>query len=392
MTFVLMPLFRLLIILAVFCNPVGAALPWPQVKYTNVASVPFPVHVAHAGDGSGRLFVVSLTGKVRLVKNRQLQARAFLDISGRVLTGGERGLLSIAFPPGYKTKRYFYVCYSRKTDGAVVLSRFKVPKSTPDLANPASEQVLLAVPHPNSNHLGGQIAFGPDGFLYWGIGDGGSQGDPSNHSQNPKLLLGKLLRLKTETTKTPYAIPTSNPFAGKKGYRPEIMALGLRNPWRFSFDRKNGNLYLSDVGQDAWEEVNVIPAGGKGGENFGWRILEGNHPYNVPPGYDTSTLTPPAFEYSHDTGSSITGGFVYRGPASGLTGLYIFADFSARKLMAAKQQAGVWVTHTLDTSHLVISSFGEDEKGRLYAADFGGGKVVEITEDLNVRAPALSPN
>ena len=392
MSFFPKSLLLLLISFSVSSISVGGNLPWPRVKFTEVATVQRPVHVAHAGDGSGRLFVVTLGGTVRLVKNRQLQPKAFLDISNRVRTGGERGLLSIAFPPGYATKRYFYVCYSRKADGAVVLSRFRVPQLTPDKADAASEQVLLAVPHPSSNHLGGQIAFSPDGYLYWGIGDGGSQGDPSNNSQNTNLLLGKLLRLNTETKTIPYLIPPTNPFVGRSGYRPEIMALGLRNPWRFSFDRQTGTLYLPDVGQNAWEEVNVVPAGGNGGQNFGWRLMEGNHPYNLPLGYDTSALSPPAFEYSRQTGGSITGGFVYRGPPSGLTGLYIYADFMSQKIMASKQAGGGWLTHTFDTNFMTISSFGEDQEGRLYAADFSSGKVMEITEDLYVRAPVLSQN
>ena len=392
MSFFPKSLFLLLVIFGIVAVPVRADLPWPRVKYTEVATVQHPVHVAHAGDGSGRLFVVALNGTVHLVKNRQLQPNPFLDIADRVLTGGERGLLSIAFPPGYTTKRYFYVCYSRKSDGAVVLSRFRVPQSSPDRADAASEEVLLDAPHPNENHLGGQIAFGPDGYLYWGIGDGGSQGDPSNNSQNPNLLLGKLLRLDTETKTIPYLIPPTNPFVGRTEYRPEILALGLRNPWRFSFDRQTGALYLPDVGQNAWEEVNIIPAGSNGGQNFGWRILEGNHPYNLPSGFDTSKLSPPAFEYSHQTGMSITGGFVYRGPPSGLTGFYVYADFMSQKIMASKQTPSGWVTQTLDTTRMAISSFGEDQQGRLYAADYYTGKVVEITEELNVRAPVLSSN
>lgn len=275
----------------------------------------------------------------------------------------------------------------------MVLSRFTVPQATPDTADPASEQVLLAVPHPNDGLLGGQIAFGPDGYLYWGLGDGGPQGDSENNSQNPNVFLGKLLRLDTETQAFPYAIPPTNPFVGKAGYRPEILAMGLRNPWRFSFDRANGDLYLPDVGQDAWEEVNVIPAGGNGGQNFGWRIMEGNHPFNVPSGFDTSKLSPPAFEYSHATGSSIIGGFVYRGPASGLTGLYLYADFKARKIMGARRDAGVWATQTLEAfqDHSGICSFGEDEGGRLYAVDYSGWKIVRIEDDPNVRKPVLSP-
>lgn len=362
-----------------------------QVKFRHVASVTKPVQVSNAEDGSGRLFIVSHQGKILIHKDGGLLPDAFLDITDRVVTGNERGLFSIAFPPGYASKRYFYVSYARKSDNAVVLSRFMVPQSIPDRANAASEQVLLAVPHSNDHHLGGQIAFGPDGYLYWSLGDGGPQGDTSNNSQNPGLLLGKLVRIDTESGQTPYAIPPGNPFVNSAGYRPEIMALGLRNPWRFSFDRQTGDLYLADVGQYAWEEVNIIPAGSVGGQNFGWRIMEGNHPYVVPSGYDTSTLTPPAFEYSRQIGASITGGFVYRGPPSRLSGLYVFADFAAQTLMVAERAGENWVTRVVDYPHLAICGFGEDEDGRLYAANYNGS-VVEVQEDLIVRPPTISPS
>ncbi|MES2660676.1 MAG: PQQ-dependent sugar dehydrogenase [Verrucomicrobiota bacterium] len=382
-------LFTLLSVTFPGCVALAESVP-VQVKFRHVASVTKPVQVTHAGDGSGRLFIVSHEGKVLIHKDGGLLANAFLDITARVVAGNERGLFSIAFPPGYASKRYFYISYSRKSDNAVVLSRFHVPSATPDSANAASEQVLLAVPHSNDQHLGGQTAFGPDGYLYWSLGDGGPQGDPSNNSQNPELLLGKLLRIDTESGQAPYAIPSSNPFVNSAGYRAEIMALGLRNPWRFSFDRQTGDLYLADVGQYQREEVNIIPAGSAGGQNFGWRIMEGSHPYIVPPGFNTATLTRPAFDYSHHEGTSITGGFIYRGPPSRLSGLYVFADFGARTLMVAERTGETWVSRIVEHSNRAICGFGEDEEGRLYAADYNGS-VVEVQEDLSVRPPAVSP-
>lgn len=379
----------LLLLLAIICGVHAGSHPL-QVHFRDVALVPRPVQISNAGDGSGRLFIVSHQGMIVIYKENHQYSGIFLDIADRVAIGNERGLFSMAFPSGYAAKRYFYVSYARRSDNAVVLSRFTVPQATPNVADATSEQVLLAVPHSNDHHLGGQIAFGPDGYLYWSLGDGGPQGDPSNNSQNPALLLGKLLRIDSESGKIPYAIPPSNPFINSAGIRPEIMSRGLRNPWRFSFDRQTGDLYLADVGQYSWEEVNIIPAGSTGGRNFGWRILEGNHPYAVPADYDISTLTPPAFEYPNVFGASITGGFVYRGPPSRLSGLYVFADFSARTLMVAERVGEAWETRVVDQSHLAISGFGEGEDGRLYAADYGG-RVVEVQEDLNVRTPTISP-
>ena len=368
-----------------------AQFEWPQLKFTEVAAVTLPVQVTHAGDGSGRLFMVSQQGSIHIYQDGQLTGMPFLDIESRVFSGGERGLFSVAFPPGYASKHSFYVAYSRVDDGAMVLSRFHVPASSPNRAEAASEQVLLVVEHPTDNQYGGQLAFGPDGYLYFGLGDGGWQGDPLNNAQNVTVLLGKILRLDTENGAVPYAIPPTNPFVGVAGHRPEIWALGLRNPWRFSFDRETGDFYVADVGESEWEEINFEPSGSRGGRNYGWRIFEGSHPFDVPLGYDTSTLTAPVIEYSHPFGQSIIGGFVYRGPPSRLSGVYLYADFSTPKVWGARREGGVWVTQVIDTSSRQFSSFGEGETGRLYGADYHQGKIVEISEETNARAPVLSP-
>ena len=228
----------LCLILALWLVAVSARadVQWPQLKYTLLTALSQPVQVTNAADGSNRLFIVTLPGTVRIYQGGQLLTTPFLDISARVYRGfsAEAGLFSIAFPPNYAAKRYFYLSYSRSSDGAVVLSRFTVPVATPNVADATSEQVLLVVPHPNTIHYGGQLAFGPDGYLYMSLGDGGPENDPSNNAQNTTLLLGKMLRLNTESGVSPYAIPPTNPFVGVSGYRAEIWALGLRNPWRFS--------------------------------------------------------------------------------------------------------------------------------------------------------------
>src|SRR5207237_2403723 len=220
-----------------------------------------------------------------------------------------------------------------------------ISRTNADVADPASEQIILTIPQPYPNHNGGQLMFGPDGFLYIGIGDGGSEGDPQNRAQDPTSLLGKLLRIDVEGTTNGYIVPASNPFVGNPSYRPEIWALGLRNPWRFSFDRLTGDLYIGDVGETLWEEIDFQPASSCGGENYGWRIKEGNHDFNVPSagGYDTNSLTPPIAEYGHSLGISVIGGFVYRGPGnSRMQGMYFYADFGSGRIWGLKHDGTNW--------------------------------------------------
>ena len=340
-----------------------------------------PLSIAHAGDGSGRLFVAEQGGRIRIVKNGAILSTPFLDISGRISTGGERGLLGLAFPPGYPEKRYFYVNYT-DTAGHTVIARYRV-SADPNVADPASEQVLLRVNQPYANHNGGQLAFSPrDGYLYIGMGDGGSGGDPENRAQNPQELLGKVLRLDTETgSPATYHVPTTNPFVNRTGFRPEIWSLGLRNPWRFSFDRQTADLYVADVGQGAWEEVNFQTALSAGGENYGWRIMEGNHCFNPSTGCNTAGLTLPVAEYSHSLGCSITGGYTYRGDVyPRMRGLYIYGDYCSGRIWGLRREASEWQnTLLLDTAHN-ISTFGEDEAGNLYLANISNGTIYTLID------------
>jgi len=255
-----------------------------------------------------------------------------------------------------------------------VVSRFRLT-ADPGVADPASEEVVLTVAQPFANHNGGQLAFGPDGYLYIGMGDGGSGGDPFNNAQSSTTLLGKLLRIDVESATQPYAVPASNPFRGNPNFRPEIWALGLRNPWRFSFDRSTGDLWIADVGQNAWEEVNVQPAASPGGENYGWRLMEGAHCYDPNPCNPTGLVLPVA-EYDHSLGCSITGGFVARGPAPArLAGAYVYGDFCSGRVWAVRRQGASFVNELILTTPYGISAFGEDEAGSLYLADYGGGAL-----------------
>ncbi len=336
-----------------------------------------PVQVTHAGDGSNRLFVIEQSGIIKIVKKASVLPEPFLDITSRVRSGGERGLLSAAFPPDFINKRYFYVYYTRNPDGATVVARYQVDPANPELALSAGEEILLTVHQPFSNHNGGQLAFGPDNFLYIGLGDGGSGGDPQGNGQRTDTLLGKLLRIDVESGVNPYDIPASNPFVGKTGFRTEIWALGLRNPWRFSFDRKNGDLYIADVGQNKWEEIHYQSHAGTGGENYGWNIMEGAHCYNAAT-CDQSKFILPVTEYDHDQGCSVTGGFVYRGDTfTGLQGLYIYGDYCEGTIWGLRRVNGEWQNNLLIDSDLNISSFGENEAGDLFVVDISGS-IYEI--------------
>lgn len=334
-----------------------------------------PVNIAHAGDGSGRLFVVERAGVIKLVSNGSVSATPFLDISGLVQsTGGEQGLLGIAFPPGFSTKQYFYVNYTGLSGvtGDTVVARYPVSVD-PDLADPAGGVTILTQAQPFANHNGGHLVFGPDGFLYLALGDGGSGGDPFNNAQNLAVLLGKILRIDVESGVSPYAIPAGNPFGS------EIWAYGLRNPWRFSFDRGSGDLYIADVGQNQFEEVNFQPAASSGGENYGWNIMEGMHCF-TDPACSQAGLTLPVAEYDHLSGDcSVTGGFVYRGAQyPSLQGIYLYGDFCSGRIWGLRRNGLVWENQLLLDTTLNISSFGEDEAGNLYVADMTAGVIYKI--------------
>lgn len=361
-----------------------------------------PVHITHAGDGSGRLFIVERRGAIRIYTGALLNT-PFLDIQSRVRsTGGEEGLLSVAFPPGYAQKGYFYVYYTN-LNGDNQVSRFHLG-NTPNTADPDSEELILLISHPtNSNHNGGQLAFGQDGYLYIGTGDGGSGGDPAGNAQNLGSLLGKILRIDVEPSPalTPageyraflpalrrgdpsipspaYRIPADNPFVRITGARPEIWAYGLRNPWRFSFDRLTGDLYIGDVGQGDWEEIDFQPQTSKGGENYGWNIMEGTHCYNAAT-CDQSGKVLPIFEYDHSgERCSVTGGFVYRGSAyPDYFGSYFLADFCSREVWGLTHSGDVLLSEQLPALSQQITSFGEDEDGEVYLTDYFAGAIYRL--------------
>jgi glucose/arabinose dehydrogenase len=357
---------------------------WPSVSLQEIISAGLvkPVHITHAGDGSWRLFIVEQDGRIRIYQNGALLATPFLNIGDRVRsTGDEEGLLSVAFPPDYATKRYFYVYYVNNP-GDLVIARFHVPAATPNQANPHSEQILLTIPHPGfSNHNGGQLAFGQDGYLYIGTGDGGGGGDPNNNGQNPATLLGKMLRLDVESPagSATYLVPSTNPFVGNPAVQDEIWALGLRNPWRFSFDRATGALYIADVGQNQLEEINVQAASSAGGENYGWRCYEGTLPYNTTGCGPQSQYTFPVYEYGRALGCSVTGGHVYRGAAhSALSGIYLYTDYCSGRIWGLRQGTNVWENHEFLAAGFGISSFGEDEAGEIYAANRSNGRIYRL--------------
>jgi len=349
---------------AIRSHLVGAEQPGFPIALEPIISdgLDHPVYVTHAGDGSGRLFVVEQPGRIRIVKQGRLQDAPFLDITEFVRYGGEQGLLGLAFHPSYKVNGRFVVNYVRRSDGSTVIAEFQA-SSDPDRSQ-AVEKQLLVVSQPYPNHKGGMVEFGPDGFLYIALGDGGSGGDPGNRGQNTNELLGKLLRIDVDHG-TPYAVPKDNPFFSGGG-RPEIFAYGLRNPWRFSFDRQTGELWAADVGQHAWEEIDIVQRGG----NYGWRVMEGTHCFLPRDGCARDGLVPPIAEYGHDKGRcSITGGYAYRGsrlPA--LRGAYLYGDFCSGEIFALMEGSQRIVL----TTGLQIASFGQDQAGELYVVGHGG--------------------
>lgn len=368
------------------------AVTWPTLTLTLVTNnIIQPVHITHAGDGSGRLFIVEREGRIRIYQNGALLSTPFLDIANRVESAAnvEQGLLSVAFPPGYASrldKNHFYVYYTKKSTWNLILARYRV-SANPNIADPNSEQIVLSIPHPNnSNHNGGQLQFSPrDGYLYMGTGDGGAGGDPPNNAQNTSVLLGKLLRLDVETgNPLTYTIPSSNPFVGVGGYRPEIWALGLRNPWRFSFDRQTRDLYIGDVGQATREEVDFQPAASAGGQNYGWSCYEGTLTYRSDRCSGSITYTFPITEYDHSdpTDCAMVGGYVFRGPLyPSMRGIYFYVDHCSGKLWGLQYDGTNWQNQLLLNSGLNISSFGEDEAGNLYVADLDGAVYQLVGND-----------
>jgi hypothetical protein len=348
-----------------------------------------PVAIVAARDGRDRLFVVERGGRIRIVRGGTLLATPFLDISSKVSTSGERGLLGLAFHPGFATNRKLYVFYTGR-DGDIFVSQFNASASDPDRAYP-TEKVILRIEHSRyANHNGGQLAFGPDGYLYIGTGDGGGAGDPLENGQNRRTLLGKLLRIDVNRASggRNYAIPSTNPYAASTVYRREIWSYGLRNPWRFSFDRSTGDLYIGDVGQARYEEVDRAwrRLGGGRGTNWGWDVMEGNHCYEPASGCARSGKALPLAELPHhvyaDEDCSVTGGFVYRGAAyADMVGGYFFGDFCSGRIWSLSATAGTPQNEVLELdSGAVITTFGEDDRGELYLADYATGTIYRLVD------------
>lgn len=330
-----------------------------------------PLYLTYADADSGRVFVVEQGGRIWIIKDDILQTPPFLDVSSLVSRdSNERGLLGLAFHPDYAENGYFYIDYT-DNNGDSVVARYSVSADDPNVADPASAMILLMVDQPYGNHNGGHLAFGPDGYLYIALGDGGSQNDPNGNGQNPKTLLGSLLRIDVNSPER-YAIPEDNPFAAGVNGAPEVWAYGLRNPWRFSFDRATEDLYIGDVGQNRYEEINFEPADSPGGVNYGWNIYEGMHAFSG--GAVPANMVLPVAEYDHSDGISVTGGYVYRGEKlPDLQGVYLYADYATGTIWALyRDPNGNWQTSVFRNSGLTISSFGEDSTGEIYVVDHGG--------------------
>ncbi len=345
---------------------------------TIVSGLELPVGIQNAGDGSGRLFIVEKRGRILILKNGQLLPTPFLDISTEVGSQyTEQGLLGLAFHPNYAQSGLFFVNYT-DGNGNTVIAHFHISADDPNLADPASEVDILHVNQPYNNHNGGGLAFGPDGYLYIGLGDGGSEGDPLRIGQNLQTLLGKMLRIDVDHGAL-YAIPADNPFV-KGGGLPEIWEYGLRNPWRFSFDHLTGDLYIADVGQDTWEEIDFVPSGVPGGMNFGWSYYEGMHPYKGQPPAN-ATFTWPISEYSHSYGCAVTGGYVYRGQAlPEWQGVYFYGDYCSGNIWGLIEINGnAPQTKILFTTSAKITTFGVDEAGEIYLIDYGAGALLRLT-------------
>jgi glucose/arabinose dehydrogenase len=346
--------------------PDPANVTWREI----VSGLEKPTDISAPGDGSGRVFVLEQPGRIRIIQNGQLLQNAYLDIVNIVGSdASERGLLGIAFHPNYAETGFFFVNYTDK-NGDTRIARFSVSATDPDQADPDSRIELVRIDQPYGNHNGGALAFGPDGYLYAGMGDGGSAGDPQGAGQSLNTLLGKILRFDVDGGE-PYAVPADNPFAASGG-EAEIWAYGLRNPWKIAFDRVSGDLYIADVGQNQWEEVNFEAAGSPGGLNFGWNLMEASHDYSGTL-YDASALVLPVAEFSHAEGCSITGGQVYRGQAlPGWQGVYLYGDFCSGNIWGLLKTGSDFANDLLFETSFSISTFGLDDEGELYLGDYSG--------------------
>ena len=374
-------IFTLISLGIMACEPAEATEPEPTAEVAIglepvAQNLDSPLLVTHAGDS--RLFVLERGGKIKLIQDGRVLPEPFLDVSERITAGGERGLLGLAFDPNYSKTGHFYVNYT-DTEGDTVVARFTVSE-IPNKADANSETILLSAEQPYGNHNGGHLAFGPDGMLYIGAGDGGSGGDPENNGQRLDTLLGKILRLDVSGER--YTIPPDNPFVNDESALNEIWAYGLRNPWRFSFDRDTGDLFIGDVGQGLREEINYQSADSAGGENYGWNVVEGDLCYPQSTQCDLAAYTAPILTYDHDTGVSVTGGYVYRGEAlSELKGAYLYGDYGTGTVWAARQDGTSWSSEVALIGEGGLASFGEDAAGELYVVYLNAGSVLRVTAD-----------
>jgi len=392
-------------------SQVGVAA--PRLQSLAIALVPIagglqrPVGIVHAGDGSGRLFIVEQSGVIRIYDGTHILPTPFLDITAIVKsTGNEQGLLGLAFQPNYAENGYFYVNYTSKSGvaGDTMVARYRRSTNNPNVADPVSATILLPIAQPEANHNGGQLQFGADGYLYIATGDGGGGGDQHGtigNAQNLNTLLGKILRVDVNNANTAdglaYDIPPGNPFANDNNpnTRAEIWAYGLRNPWRFTFDRQTHDMFIGDVGQGNREEIDFQPANSKGGENYGWRCREGDLPYNMTTdNCKTATFTSPILVYStpKDPCGAVTGGYRYRGSTFlQLNSVYFYADYCTGQIWGAVQNGNSWTTTPLLDTDASISTFGEDQNGELYLADLAGGQIYRIvgTDQLFTYLPII---
>ena len=374
-------LYPLFVTLFFFCfAKVEAQLPFDFELETFASGFSSPVDIANAGDD--RLFIVERSGRIRIIDGQGTTlSTPFLDIDQRVHNAGnqsEQGLLGIEFHPNFTDNGYFFVHYIANNDDSVI-ARFTVDEDDPNLADPDSEKRILVIGQPFTNHNGGSLKFGPDGFLYIGMGDGGSANDPGNRAQNPGTLLGKMLRIDIDNG-DPYSIPMSNPYVNEPDVLDEIWSIGLRNPWKFSFDSESGDLWIADVGQGDWEEINIEPAGSPGGLNYGWRCFEGNNNFNTSGCAPMTEYTSPIIQYNHlgFTHCSVTGGYVYRGTNANLDdyNLYFYADYCSGTLWCSVDDGQSAEQIEVDRfNNTFISSFGVDNAGEMYMADISSGRI-----------------
>lgn len=370
--------------LVVGCGGIQHTSPIPSLNAISLqlvaSGLTAPLDLEQPNDGSGRLFVVEQGGAIKILQNGSLLPQPFLNIGNKVIFQGEMGLLGLTFHPAFQTNRKFYVNYVRNAGGQFqsVIAEYLASVTNPNQSDPASERILLTVNQVSNfpNHKAGQLAFGPDGFLYFGLGDGGGGGDPLGHGQNTQILLGKMMRIDVNSTSPgkQYAIPPDNPFVADGGL-PEIYAFGFRNPWRFSFDRPTGRLFVADVGQDRFEEIDIVQKGG----NYGWNTMEGDHCFNPPSNCNMTGLSLPIIEIPHPEAEAVIGGFVYHGSMiPGLRNMYIFGDLSGKIWSLAESPAGTLTRAVLLTPGFNISSFGQDAAGELYVVDISGGRILKI--------------